>query len=106
MDKTLTDLYFMGLFDDTVCDLFGIVADGVNSYADAMTFRTNERIMTARRTRLAFLLFLLECDTLLDVDGKPVYCNYDGEAIKELQRIAPRCPSADYICNKLSEVVG
>ncbi len=105
MNKPLIDLYFMGLFDETVCDLFGIVADGVNSYADAMTFRTNEFIMTARRTRLAFLLFLLECSELRDVDGKPTYCNYDSEAIKELERIAPRCPSAEYICDKLSEVV-
>lgn len=105
MNKTLTDLYFMGLFDDTVCDLFGIVADGVNSYADAMTFRTNERIMTARRARLAFLLFLLECKTGRDVDGNIVYWNYDSEAIKDLARIAPRCPSAGYICDRLSKAV-
>lgn len=105
MNKPLTDLYFMGLFDETVCDLFGIVADTVNSYADAMTFRTNEQIMTARRVRLAFLLFLLECETLRDCDGNAAYYNHNSEAIKELARIAPRCPDTMYICDKLSEVV-
>lgn len=105
MNKPLTDLYFMGLFDETVCDLFGIVADTVNSYADTMTFRTNERIMTARRVRLAFLLFLLECETLRDCDGTTVYYNHSNKAIKELARIAPRCPDPMYICDKLSEVV-
>lgn len=105
MNKPLTELYFMGLFDETVCDLFGIAADTVNSYADAMTFRTNEQIMTARRVRLAFLLFLLECETLRDCDGNTVYYNHNSEAIKKLARIAPRCPSTAYICDKLSEVV-
>ena len=105
MNKPLIELYFMGLFDETVCDLFGITADTVNSYADAMTFRTNEQIMTARRVRLAFLVFLLECDTLRDCDGNPVYYNHDSEVIKELARIAPRCPDIMCICDKLSEVV-
>ena len=105
MKENLIDLYFTGLFDDTVCDLFGITADFVTSYADAMTFRTNEQIMTARRTRLAFLGFLLECETLQDVDGNTVYRNDSNDAIRELARIAPRCPSAGYICNRLSEVV-
>ena len=105
MNKPLTDLYFMGLFDETVCDLFGIVADTVNSYADVMTFRTNERIMTARRVRLAFLLFLLECETGRDFDGAVVYRNDDSKIWSELKRIAPRCPTPYYICNKLSEVV-
>lgn len=105
MNKPLTDLYFMGLFDETVCDLFGITADGVHSYADAMTFRTNEQIATARSVRLAFLMFLLECETLRDVDGHTVYCNFGSKAIKKLERIAPRCPDAQYICDKLAEVV-
>lgn len=105
MNKPLIELYFMGLFDETVCDLFGITADTVNSYADAMTFRTNENVMRARSVRLAFLLFLLECEILRDCDGNTVYYNHDSEAIKKLARIAPRCPDAMYICDKLSEVV-
>lgn len=105
MKENLIDLYHTGIFDATVCELFGIEPDFITSYADAMTFRTNEPIMTARRTRSAFFCFLLECETLRDVDGNTVYRNDDSEMIRELARIAPRCPSADYICNRLSEVV-
>ena len=105
MNKPLIELYFMGLFDETVCDLFGIVADTVNSYADAMAFRTNEQIMTARRTRLAFLLFLLECETTRDSEENIICYNFYSETIKELRRIAPRCPDAATICDKLSEVL-
>lgn len=105
MTENLIKFYTTGLLDDTVCDLFGITHDFIASYADAMAFRTNEKIMTARRTRSAFFCFLLECEALRDVDGNPVYRNDNSEMIRELERIAPRCPSADYICNRLSEVV-
>lgn len=106
MSRTLFKFYTVGILDDTVCDLFGISHDFVSSYADAMTFRTNERMMTARSVRLAFISFLLECETCRDLDGNYFYRNDNSEAIKTLSRVAPRCPPSSYICDRLSKVVG